>query len=236
MNRRYPELDILKGIATILMIYVHHKYFSFLKNPSTNNITNTDLLFSRISHTIFLLLLGINYYISYKNKSFKLFKQKIMKRILTYTVVSLFVTISSYVIFPNKFIIFGIFHFISFALGLMLFCVDSKQNIIYSIAATLVLAAVFKRTQPINKNIVIKYLYRIIGLDLKFEAIDHFPIIPYLLYPLLGLFIGHLNYNRHNLKINNTNIFYRIISEIGNKSFFIYIIHYIILIVTVLIN
>ena len=212
MNERYPELDILKGIATIIMIYVHHKYFCFLKTPIINNITNTDLLFSRISHTIFLLLLGVNNYISYKkSKSFKSFKQKIMKKILTYTAVSLFVTISSYVIFPNKFIIFGIFHFISVALGLMLFCVDSKQNIIYSISTTLVLAALFKRTQPNNKNIVIKYLYRIIGLDLKFEAIDHFPIIPYLLYPLLGLFIGHRNYNGSNLKINNTNIFLSLI-------------------------
>jgi hypothetical protein len=57
-----------------------------------------------------------------------------------------------------------------------------------------------------------------------------------LVYPLLGLFIGHRNYNGNNLKINKINLFYRILSEIGKKSFGIYIIHYIIMIVTVLIN
>ena len=65
-SNRIIELDLLKGVAVILMVLFHFLMVAQLENKK---IVNTRLpyivMMAIISHTIFIYVVGINLHISY---------------------------------------------------------------------------------------------------------------------------------------------------------------------------
>ena len=60
-NNRFLELDLLKGIAVILMIVFHFYYMMKMTGSGNPNIYSGILkTFARISHTTFITVIGIN--------------------------------------------------------------------------------------------------------------------------------------------------------------------------------
>ena len=83
--KRYLEIDFMKGIAIILMIFFH--IFYLMNNMGFNKISSSSKfmkIIAKISHITFITLAGTNFYISFKKykKNKKIFYNKQIKRSL----------------------------------------------------------------------------------------------------------------------------------------------------------
>ena len=71
-EKRFYELDIIKSVAVILMVVFHYFYMYYLIGKPLMDIDNTLLsLSATLSHTIFIVLFGVNLSISYSRSKKK---------------------------------------------------------------------------------------------------------------------------------------------------------------------
>ena len=117
-KNRFPELDILKGIAVIMMVVFHFYYLYYILGKDFTTISNPLISnLATISHTIFIIMFGVNFSINYKKNKYKSdYYKKQLKRFGIYLVIAIAISAITYTIFPHKFVIFGIFHFFVAAL------------------------------------------------------------------------------------------------------------------------
>jgi len=111
LKKRYLELDVIRGIAIILMVVFHFFYdLSYFKYLDIN--THSDLFwvyFRNVIIFLFMITVGISLYIV-NEKSFNL--KKNMYRLAKLLGVSLLISGVSYVMYPTFWIYFGIIHLI----------------------------------------------------------------------------------------------------------------------------
>ena len=152
--KRFFEIDFIKGFATIFMIIFHFFYLMYFMDIVKFEIKQGILhMMAKISHTIFILMVGVNSAISYnkfREKNKKLYEKdktsfnnqyigKVAKRSLFLLLAGLTMTVLSYLGFGNLFVKFGIFHFVGVALLLAIPIVHSK---FLSLAVTLLIGIV----------------------------------------------------------------------------------------------
>lgn len=182
--QRIVTVDILRGIAILMMFIFHFSYdlnlfgyveINFLKDPFWAN-------FRSLIVSSFLLLIGISIILTDRKKfNLQRFNYR-MAKILTY---ALLVTLGSYIMFPESFIYFGILHFIIAAsiLGL-LFRKFYWLNLILGISL-LLLDTLY--SNPIFDNPLINW----IGFTTRLPYTeDYVPLIPWFGVVLIGMFIG----------------------------------------------
>jgi len=232
---RYEFIDILKGVAVILMIIFHIFYFPNQYGfKEFNYDTNTLNIVAKVAQIIFITGVGINIYLSYKNsKTKEEFYEKQLKRIFKLLAFAIFITIFSYFIFGDKFVKFGILHFMAIASLLLLLFVDNQKAIIGIIFVALILKVLIEQ-DPSMFLFVPKKLAFITGFYSSYSAVDHFSIIPWISYVCAGLLIAKyvsekkINPPQIYKKLKETNIV-KGIQWCGKKSLEIYIIHWIVL-------
>ena len=250
---RYESIDIFKGIAVILMIIFHIFYFPNQYGFKEFNFDTPFLkCIARIAQIIFITGVGVNMYISYKSEEEKFkdeknkdkknkkkksqFNLKQLKRIGKLSILAVFISIFSYKIFGNMFVKFGILHFMAFSSLLVMFFVDN-QKIIISI---LILGLILKILVDYNKNLFINVPPKIAfisGFYSKYGAVDHFPLIPWIIYICIGILIGKFISNKYKKDHKDTeltkkikgNIIVKKVEWCGKYSLEIYIIHWILL-------
>ena len=188
---RYECIDILKGVAVILMIIFHIFYFPNQYGfKEFNYDTNTLNIVARIAQIIFITGVGINIYLSYKNsKTKEEFYEKQLKRIFKLLAFAVFITVFSYFIFGDKFVKFGILHFLAIASLLLMLFVDNQKAIIGIIFVALILKVLIEQ-DPSMFLFVPKKLAFITGFYSSYSAVDHFSIIPWITYVWAGLLIA----------------------------------------------
>lgn len=256
--KRFFEIDFIKGFATIFMIIFHFFYLMYFMDIVKFEIKQGVLhMMAKISHTIFILMVGINSAISYnkfREKNKKLYEKdkssfnnqyigKVAKRSLFLLLAGFTMTVLSYLGFGNLFVKFGIFHFVGVALLLAIPIVHSKFlalaatlfiGIIHVLSKTSRLQAFFS-TQCQN----IPFVCFITGVyNIKFSSLDHFSIIPYFALVTFGIFIGHLLYTDKKRKFLNEKENEKFenyekknvvnnIGLLGKNSFIIYFFHFV---------
>ena len=237
---RFLEIDLKKGFAVIFMVIFHVYYLGEHMNKININ-TSTGLLhfMARFAHTTFIICMGINLVLTYqankkKGKSKKEFNNKIIKRFIIFILISCLISYTSYLAFgKTMFIKFGIFHFMAFASLITSLFVDKPVLSMFSILIINILTFLIK-SNIISINNINSYIGFALGINTNYSSLDHFPLIPWLSYSLLGVFIGnklYTNYERNfeelNLDntINNSDIL-KIISMSGSKSLEVYLIHF----------
>ena len=256
--KRFFEIDFIKGFATIFMIIFHFFYLMYFMDIVKFEIKQGILhMMAKISHTIFILMVGINSAISYnkfREKNKKLYEKdrssfnnqyvgKVAKRSLFLLLAGVTMTVLSYLGFGNLFVKFGIFHFIGVALLLAIPIVHSK---FLSLAVTLLIGIVhvlsktarlqaFFSTQCQN----IPFICFVSGVyNIKFSSLDHFSIIPYFALVTFGIFLGHLLYTDRKRKFLNEKENEKFenyekknvvnnIGLMGKNSFIIYFFHFV---------
>ena len=255
-TKRFFEIDFLKGIATIFMVIFHFFYLLYFLNVFNTNVRSGVLFaMAKISHTLFIFMVGVNSAISYQkfreknrelfNENYKSFRNhyivKTFKRVSFLLLAALSMTVLSYIGFGNLFVKFGIFHFIGVALLLSLPIVANKflalatsalVLILYLLVNTPRLSALFA-----SKCQTVPFLCFISGIyNLKFSSLDHFSLIPYFGLLTFGMFIGHVLYtDKKRNFIKDPEKFEELndkkpvkdIALIGKNSFMIYFIHFI---------
>tara|TARA_Y100001958_G_C21123101_1_gene466592 strand:- start:107 stop:814 length:708 start_codon:yes stop_codon:yes gene_type:complete len=229
MINRIPEIDITKSIAVILMVISHFHYLKHLQN-NNYKINNIFIVMSTISHTLFIILLGVNLYISFKKeKNKKKFILKQIKRSFLYLSIGLIISLISFILIPSKYIFFGIFHFMALSIICSLFLVDSKIKSILGLIIIFILQFKIK-----NKIYRPTFLNQIIGTNTEFNSIDHYPFLYFFQYVIVGIIIGHILYKNYKLesenKVSDYNKIIKLSELISKNSIKIYIIHFIVFI------
>lgn len=233
---RYECVDILKGIAVVFMIVFHIFYFpNQYGYKEFNYDTRTLNIMARIAQIIFITGVGVNIYLSYQNsKNKKEFYEKQLKRIFKLLSLAIFITLFSYFIFGDKFVKFGILHFMAIASLILMLFVDNEKVLIGIIFVALILKVLIKQ-DPNMFLFVPKKLAFVSGFYSSYSAVDHFSLIPWITYVCIGLLIAKY-VTKKNLpeapKIYKSLKETKIVKGVqwcGKKSLEIYIIHWILL-------
>ena len=235
--KRYKEIDILKGLAVILMIIYHLFYFPNMygfKEIEYNTIPLKCI--ARIAQVIFITCVGINLVFSFynskeKNESKKKYYQKNIYRVIKLCFYALFMTFFTFFVFGDSFVRFGILHLIALS-SLLLFPFIDNLNIIRMILSLIIILYILIKSNPkLFTTLIPSNIAPIFGFYFTYPSIDHFPLIPWLSLICFGILIGHKIYKNRitisdDLKKTKTSKF---LQKTGEYSLEIYMIHWLVI-------
>ena len=162
---------------------------------------------------LFLSAVGISMVISYK--VFNIYK--FIKRILLIGSCALLISITTYFIFPDSWVYFGILHLICVSSIITIFFVN-KPKISIIIAITILVLNYFNIP---DLSFISNFLDNIIPIN----SIDFYPLFPWLAIVFIGIYMGHNDtYYKKIFTIRN-----KTIQIMGKNSLIIYILHQVIL-------
>lgn len=219
MAQRIWQLDFYRGLVLVLMIIFN---WSFLLNylgvyslAATDNSLYWDV-FPRIIVALFCLISGISLTISYDAKKGI---APYVKRSLTLFACALGVSVVTWAMFPDSFIIFGILHFMALAGLLAYFFIKYvPNNITILLAGLMIITVGFAIANVFADNNALL----IFGLrSINFSSLDYEPLLPWFGFILLGIFLGR------TIKWNETlaSPFEKAVCWLGKNTLTIYLIH-----------
>ncbi len=221
---RLEKLDILRGVAIFLMV-LFHLNFSLVYFGEIY-ILNFSYLFWwllwKVSALLFIFIAGVSFFLAeqkYKDKVV----EKYSKMIIVLIIIAVWISLSTYLLFPEQYIRFWIIHFFALSFFLLLFCRKFRYyNIL--IWATIVAIWIFF-TWEVNNHYFI-----FLGFTYPwFNSLDVYPIFPYfwviLFWYVTGLFLN----DKKQLKIlwtkEELSWIFLLFSKMWKKSLLIYLIH-----------
>ncbi len=206
------------------MVIFHLNYS--LVNIFNNNILNIydDLWFYiwRISALLFIFISWISFFLAEKKYGSNITK-KYTQIILLLWVIAWFISLSTFLFFPDQYIRFGIIHFFALSFFLMLFF---RKLHYYNIIIAICIIVFGFYFIPIIDN---QYFYFLWFVYRWFRSADFYPILPYFAFMLLwysyGLFLSNTDrLNILKLKTDN-NILYTFFWYLWKRSLILYLIH-----------
>jgi uncharacterized membrane protein len=221
--KRIPFIDEMRGFALILMIIQHIFYYKDVSTNYTTQYSKNHLVSTSgtISRTLFIILVGVGLYesyINYKDEE-KKYVDKRLNRALEILSHALLITIVSHVVYPAYGIKFGVLHFIGIASLLCIHLVKFPR-----VVAILGFLLLYFGNQIPQTGITIIDL--MLGTNGKYFMMDYFPLIKWLPYVFMGIFVAFL-YHKEDARIfQNT-----ILENIGKKTLNIYTGHVILFMV-----
>ena len=236
-NSRFWELDVLRGIAVVMMIVFHFlwdlNYFGIIQQPLYVGFWG---IFQKITAISFLLLVGICLTISYNNAVAEKidYKMKFLKRGARIFGLGLLITLMTFIFVPQGTIIFGVLHLIGISIILSILFVKLKYvNVLLGIA--FIVVGVFLQSLIFNFPwlVWLGFLFR------EFYTFDYYPLLPWLGVILLGIFLGNVLYKNRKRIISTNKIpkppFPNKFQWLGRHSLVIYFLHQPVLIALLLI-
>lgn len=236
LDKRFWEIDLLRGIAIIMMI-VFHLLYDLAHFGAYNLTVHSGFLFyfACATATIFLLLVGISLTLSFsratnRQKTKPKLYRKYLKRGLKIFSWGLVITVLTWLFLREGFVVWGILHLIGISIILAYPLLKFRYW-------NLLLGLGFIACGLFLKNITFSFPWLLwLGLTPNsFYTIDYFPLLPWFGVVLIGLFIGNLlypNYTR-SFKLGDLSKFSFIgwWCFLGRHSLLIYLIHQPVLIV-----
>tara|TARA_B100000029_G_scaffold481849_1_gene531218 strand:+ start:294 stop:1025 length:732 start_codon:yes stop_codon:yes gene_type:complete len=227
--KRYDEIDILKGIAVICMVVFHLFYFPNqygFKEFEYDTITLKTV--AKISQIIFITCVGINLVFAKKKNKDTSYHLKRIGKIAFYAVL---MSLFTYYVFQERYVKFGILHFVAVSSLLLFMFVDDTETM-KIITTLLVTLFILNKIHPELFHSIPSPIAFIGGFyNDRYSAIDHFPILPWILLICVGVFIGHylLNNEINTPKYIVDNPVSDVLKNIGKRSLEIYAVHWAIL-------
>ena len=227
--KRYEEIDILKGVAVICMIIFHFFYFPNqygFKEIEYNTLTLK--IIAKVAQIIFITCVGVNLvFAKQKNKDPNVHLQRVGKLAFYAVLISLF----TYLVFEERYVKFGILHFVAFSSLLLFMFVDDVETM-KVITGFFAILFIFNKVKPELFHSIPSPLAFISGFyNDRYSAVDHFPILPWILLICLGTFIGHylLKNEINSPKYITNNPVSDVLKTIGKRSLEIYTVHWLVL-------
>ena len=221
-KKRLVGIDIFRGWAILLMVIFHFSYDVHYFNIIDFKIqSNTFFIWFRfLIVSMFLLTVGMSLKLAHQHRiNWSALKQ----RAFYLGIASLLVTISSYIIFPNTWIYFGILHFILVASFIVLPLLNHPYlSLIISITSFTAF-----HLDIINMH----WLFNILVTPLHLPptiSVDVLRFVPWISFVLIGISMVSLGWHQ---KIFNTHFFNTkskvndFFSFLGKNSLLIYIVH-----------
>jgi uncharacterized membrane protein len=235
---RFWEIDFLRGLAIILMIFFHILYD--LNHFSITNYrlySGIILIIARISASLFVILAGISISISYSRNKNQLSTNeliiKFIKRGLKILLLGLVITVITWFYIQRGFIIFGVLHLIGTSIILSFIFIRYRFiNII--IGLFFILIGFYLKSFTFDFNLLIPLGF----IPNNFWTIDYFPLFPWFGIFLIGIAIGNIlypNFERNFKFIDlSKNLFIKKFCFLGRNSLAIYFIHQPIIVVFII--
>lgn len=208
---RIWELDLLRGITLILMIYFHTIYdLKEFYNFPVSYENGANYYIGKISAILFMLISGISSSLSKSN----------IKRAFKVLEIALIITIITHLYDPDYGIKFGILHFLG--VSILLSPIFSKLNkYILLLLGTL---TIIIGNAISNIETSVNYLFPIGIINSSFISSDYYPLLPWFGIFLYGIALGKFLYTQKR-SIFTFNFKDNVISKIGLKTLPIYLLH-----------
>lgn len=229
IEKRFWEIDLLRGIAVVMLIFFHSLYdLNFFGICKLNLYSGYFLIYVYSGGTLFLMLVGISLALSHSRakKTFtkKQLQLKYLQRGLKIFGLGIIITLATWVYLDKGFIVFGVLHCIGLSIILAYPFLELRhQNLILGIILILIGILLKKFTFD---------FYWLIWLGLtpaQFYTIDYFPLLPWFGVVLVGIFIGNSlypNYKRQfDLKDLSKHRVIHLFCFLGHHSLIIYFLH-----------
>jgi len=221
-TKRIIGIDIFRGWAILLMVIFHFSYdIYYFKIIDFQIQTNTFFIWFRfLIVSMFLVAVGISLQLAHQQK---INWSSLKKRALYLGIASLLVSISSYIIFPNSWIYFGILHFILIAS----FVVLPLLNHPYLSLTFAVTSFIAFHLNILNMHWLFNLLVSPLHLPPRI-SVDVVRFVPWISFVLIGISMGSLGWHQ---KIFNTHFFNKrdkindFFSFLGQHSLLIYMVH-----------
>ena len=235
-EKRFWEIDFLRGLAIIMMIVFHLLYdLTYFGGYNLNLHSGFWLYFARAAATIFIFLVGVSLTLSFsrsekiQNLRKKLYL-KYLKRGLRIFSWGLIITLMTWIFLGDGFVLFGILHLIGISIILAYpFLKLRYWNLLLGIAF-IALGIHLK-----NFTFGFPWLVWLGFMPDHFYTVDYFPIFPWFGVVLIGMFFGNLLYPDYTRKFNLYDLsnfnFIGLFCLLGRYSLVIYLIHQPILII-----
>ena len=221
-TKRIIGIDIFRGWAILLMVIFHFsfdmQYFNIIDFQIQNSMFFTWFRFLIVS--MFLLTVGMSLQLTHQ---VKINWSNLKKRAFYLGIASILVTVSSYIIFPNRWIYFGILHFILIA-SFMVLPLLNRPYLSLTLAVTSFIA--------FHLNILnMHWLFNLLVTPLHLPptiSVDVVRFVPWISFVLVGMSMVSLGWHQ---KFFNTHFFNKqnrindFFSLLGQHSLLIYIVH-----------
>lgn len=223
---RYPTIDYIRGFYVVLMVIFHTCFlladyellgFDFYRDPFWLH-SRTFIV------TGFLTIVGISLALANENG----FKAKpYFRRLITLIFYAAIVSITTYMQLEERWVYFGILHFIAFASVIGVVLVRFRESILIVGIAFLIVGNIFA-----NDNFVPKWINWIGFSPTKPATNDYVPVFPWIGVVFIGIYIGHYisslqttNGLKRLLMWQSQNWLARLFNLLGKQALHIYIIH-----------
>lgn len=229
--KRIEELDAWRGMAILGMVLFHILWgLDFFSLASFEMSTGAWDVFGDVVRWSFLLLVGIGTQLSYqralsKGQTKHDFLLKNLQRGLVVFGCGLLVSLGTYLVFPRAFVLFGILHLI----GMSILIIGPFVN--WPKFLLILSVVVYGMTDYIHSfHSSNRWLAPLGVIDKSFSSLDFFPLFPWLAVPALGVFLGSIFYKEYQRqypwpKTINQQIPVKILTWIGKRSLWIYMLH-----------
>jgi uncharacterized membrane protein len=227
-SNRFIELDLIRGFAIAIMIFFHIlwdlDYFGLI--PLDNSLYQQ----SKIMPSLFFLLVGICLYVSSHRKP--LGSEQIKHLITRGTWIlglALFLTIITFIFFPDRPILFGVLHCIGLCIILCIPVLKLKPVYTMTLAMIIILTGFFINSIPMEHPTIVHLAVGIHPQNIWAYTIDYFPLFPWLGVCLLGVAIGAVLYkdNKRQFRLPDLSRYkpVHLFSWMGQHSLAIYLVH-----------
>ncbi len=205
--KRFPIVDQLRGFAIVLMIFFHFSFdlnlFKFAKIDFSNNFF--WWIMPRIIVFLFFLTVGLSLGISHRNKlNWKGFSKRFFKILFFALIISL----TTYLLFPDKWIYFGTLHCIALS-SILALPIIQRPYLGLLIFLGLFIPSIF-------------FDYNFGWFSLDHYSMDYISPFPWFGAVTLGIFLYHKDFHKLDTSINGP---FKILGILGKNALPIYLIH-----------
>ena len=225
---RFWEIDFLRGTAIILMIIFHFIYdLNHLKIIYYKLWEGPCAITAKIVASFFLFLVGISLTISFnkskQHSSLLEIRHKLIIRAGKLLFIGILITIISWILIPERFVIFGILHCIGVSIILSIpFLPYIIPNVLIGI--TLIISGIYLQYFTVD----FPWLIPLGFVPPNYFYIDFFPLLPWFGVVLVGIALGNYLYpqgqRRYHMNYTLQSTSKRI-CFIGRHSLPIYVLH-----------
>lgn len=208
MNSRYPIVDLMKALAIFLMVFFHLNYDLTLFGFTQVDFFNNPFWFylPRFIVSLFLISSGASLVFAHK---LKFDNKKYLIRSLKLLLFALIISLSTYLFDRDRWVFMGTLHclFITGLIGIF-FIQRPKLSLILS-CVVLILVLMGYDTAFLSRNLGTK-------------SMDFIPPYPWMGMVWFGIFLGHQNLLKYQLKKSK---FLSFCQTLSHHSLKIYLVH-----------